>query len=97
MIFAGMLLIGFIVLDKINSPKFKVGDCVTSKYAESWDKDEPIYKIKTVGKYKYLYENCSILMGNHDFCEANQELIEKFDEKNRKVECPKDENTMFEK
>lgn len=47
-----ILLIGFYIIGRLNTPRFKEGDLIYYKNSEIWE-DQDIKLIKIVGKIKY--------------------------------------------
>ena len=77
------LLVLLLLVGCSETPKFKVGECIRSKYSEEWN---PAVEVIKVGKRKYLvYIHRLFNIIN------NEELyIEYTDRDFSKIECPKE-------
>lgn len=84
-VLTGLLLFGGLVYFEDFRAKFAVGDCIVSKYQESWERRN-IYHIYVVGNYQY--HMCSTKYKceyNYDFDDQERREV---DRHYVKTECP---------
>ena len=79
-----MTTFGALVYNDVHA-KFKVGDCIISKYRESWERKE-IYQIKEVGNYEY--HSCSTRYKCEDRYQYDDKSRYETDRNYVKTECP---------